>query len=121
MWHRDAQRSSSERSVVFGLAPITLTTPTKQVVEVGEASVTAEAKDGDDKWDTEGMVFDEYYMQGWINGSDADKALYTAFISIGTLLLVLSYPLTFLNERKYLNLNVVSSKIEEELYRADQN
>lgn len=40
---------------------------------------------------------------------------------IGAILLIMSYPSTFYNERKYLNLNRVHSVIEEKLYRADEN
>jgi len=47
--------------------------------------------------------------------------MYTVFLVVGTILMIMSYSSTFYNERKYLNLNRVKSKIEEQLYRADLN
>jgi len=41
-------------------------------------------------------------------------------ISVGLLLLLLSFPSTFYNERKYLNLSKADAVIKERLYRADE-
>ena len=67
------------------------------------------------------MVEEEHEIDGFFDGSEATKVLYICFIVFGALLLILAYPSTFYNERKYLNLNMIQAVIEERLYRADEN
>ena len=72
--------------------------------------------DDSHKYDTTGMVKGDKEIDGFVDGSEATKALYLTFIGLGLTILIVVYPLIFFNENKYKNLTRIYATIDDYLY-----
>ena len=69
-------------------------------------------------WDTSGLTKHEREIEGFLDGTEFDQILYSALMAVGVISILLAYPSTFYNERKYLNLKVNKGIIDDKLYEA---
>ena len=67
------------------------------------------------------MIEGEKTIDGFFDGTLAMQILYSSGIILGSLLLTFTVAITFLNERKYLNMVIISDTIEDRLRKVDED
>ena len=73
----------------------------------------------DYRWDTDGLVKEDKYIDGFIGASENTQLLWMTFMITGSIILAFVYPLIALNEHKLLTLTKVQDTVDEKLFIAE--